>query len=121
MADLTIFQMFRQTVDRFGDRKALGFKQGGSHQFYTYSELWNRVMAFRRGLWTLGMRKGDRIAILSENRVEWAIADLAAQSVGVVTVPIYATLPAAQVQYMVSDSAARILIASDKRQLAKAV
>ncbi len=121
MVDQTIHQMFRQTVERFGDRKALGSRQDGAYHFYTYTEVWARVSAFRRGLWALGMRKGDRIAILSENRAEWAIADLAAQSMGVVTVPIYSTLPAAQVQYLVGDSAARILIASDKKQLAKAV
>jgi long-chain acyl-CoA synthetase len=121
MFDRTIYQVLRETVERFGPRPALGYKRGSEYDYVTYSQLGDRVRAFRRGLAALGITKGDRIALLSENRCEWAITDLAAQSLGVVTVAIYSTLPAQQVQFLVADSAARVLIVSDKKQLAKAL
>jgi long-chain acyl-CoA synthetase len=113
--------MLKETVERFGDRQALGRKAGAEHAYITYSELWRQVREFRRGLAALGLTKGERVAILAENRPEWAITDLAAQCMGAVTVPIYSTLPAAQVQYLVADSTAKILVVSDKKQLAKAL
>jgi long-chain acyl-CoA synthetase len=121
MDDRTIYQVLRESIERFGSRRALGVKAGKEYSYLTYDELWDRVRQLRRGLTVLGVKKGDRIAILSENRPEWAMTDLAAQSLGVVTVPIYSTLPPAQVQYMVADSAARVLVVSDKKQLAKAL
>ena len=120
MADLTIYQVLRESCRNFGSRNALGFKKDKEYGYITYSELWERVSRFRAALYSLGLRKGDRLAILSENRPEWAIADLAAQCMGVITVPIYSTLPMQQVRYIVSDSAARVLVVSDKKQLAKA-
>lgn len=121
MPDRTIYQALRETVEKFGHRPALGYKRGKQYEYFTYSQVWDRVRGFRRGLAALGVKKGDRIALLSENRCEWAIVDLAAQSLGVVTVAIYPSLPTLQVQYLVADSAARALIVSDETQLAKAV
>src|SRR5438477_10914876 len=101
--------MLRETVEKFGDRRALGRKDGKEYVYLTYRELWEKVLALRKGLVALGIAKGDRIAILSENRPEWAITDLAAQGLGVITVPIYPTLPAVQVEYLVADSGAKAL------------
>jgi long-chain acyl-CoA synthetase len=121
MDDRTIYQMLRDSVEKFGPRRALGYKASDDYRYLTYAELWERVRSFRRGLAALGVKKGDRIVLLSENRAEWAVTDLAAQSLGVVTVAIYPTLPTEQVQYLVTDSAARVLVVSDKKQLAKAL
>ncbi|MEM0963865.1 MAG: long-chain fatty acid--CoA ligase, partial [Bacteroidota bacterium] len=63
---------------------------------------------------------GDRVAILSENRPEWAIADLAAQTIGAVTVALYTTVPASQVAFIVRDSGAKVLVVSTGLQLRKA-
>src|SRR5262249_24390743 len=63
--------------------------------------------------------KGDRIALLSENRPEWAISDLAAQALGLVNVSLYPSLPAEQIAYIVRDSGARALVLSDAKQRAK--
>ncbi len=120
MADQTIYQVLRETCRNFGSRNALGYRKDKEYRYITYADLWERVRRLRAALHSMGLRKGDRLAILSENRPEWAIADLAAQSMGVISVPIYATLPTSQVRYIVSDSAARILVVSDKKQLAKA-
>jgi long-chain acyl-CoA synthetase len=118
----TLYAMFRETVRLHGDRPAVRFKRRKETEYtsYTYAELDQRVQEFRRGLDALGLRKGDRVALIShDNRVEWAIADLAAQSLGIVTVPIYGSLPAAQVSYYVRDSNARAIVVSDAKQRSK--
>ncbi len=66
-----------------------------------------------------GIRQGDRVAILSENRPEWMMADFASLLLGVVTVPIYATLTAEQTAYILRDSGARIIFLSSEMQLQK--
>ena len=118
----TLYAMFRETVRLHGDRPAVRFKRRKEPDYtvYTYRELDEKVQAFRRGLDALGFSKGDRVALIShDNRPEWAISDLAAQSLGLVTVPIYGTLPAAQVAYYVRDSNARGIVVSDAKQRAK--
>src|SRR5947209_12235813 len=117
----TLYQMFQDTTALHGDRHAAGFKIGKAAEttYYSYTELDRKVRAFRRGLDALGLVHGDRIAILSENRVEWAITDLAAQSLGLVTVAPYVSLPAEQVAYIVRDSEAKAIVVSDTKQLAK--
>lgn len=120
MEEGTIYDMLRQSVERFGPRWALGWKESGEYHYLTYAQLGERVRAFRRGLAALDLKKGDRIALLSYNCMEWAVADLSAQSLGVVTVPIYHTLPTPQVEHIVRDSAARVLLVENDKQLTKA-
>jgi long-chain acyl-CoA synthetase len=66
-----------------------------------------------------GMGRGERVAILSENRVEWTIADFASLLLGAVTVPVYATLTAEQTAYILRDSGARVIFVSTETQLQK--
>ena len=96
MVERTIYQMFLETVQAHGEGNAVGFRpnKGAEYTYWTYRALNDKVRAFARGLDALGLRKGERIALIShDNRVEWAITDLAAQYLGLVTVPIYGTLP----------------------------
>jgi long-chain acyl-CoA synthetase len=117
----TLYQMFQETVRQHGARRAVGFRatKGADTTYWTYRELDERVRRFRRGLDALGLRKGDRIALLSENRVEWAVTDLAAQSLGLINVAPYSSLPAQQIAYIVRDSGARALVLSDSKQFKK--
>jgi long-chain acyl-CoA synthetase len=78
-----------------------------------------RVMAVSGALRRWGVSKGDRVAILSENRPEWTIADFASLLIGAITVPIYATLTAEQTAYMLRDSGARVIFLSSETQLQK--
>jgi long-chain acyl-CoA synthetase len=80
-----------------------------------------QVAAVAGGLRTWGIGKGDRVAILSENRPEWMIADFASLLIGGVTVPIYATLTAEQTAYILNDSGARVVFVSSEAQLQKIV
>lgn len=117
----TLYRMFLETVAAYGDRPALSFRCGKAADYtcWSYTELGSRVRGFAAGLHALGLRRGERIALLSDNRAEWAVADLAAQALGLVTVAPYATLPAAQVADILADSGARLLILSDAKQRAK--
>jgi long-chain acyl-CoA synthetase len=78
-----------------------------------------RVVNLSRALRKCGVSKGDRVAILSENRPEWTIADFASLRIGAVTVPIYATLTAEQTAYILRDSGARVVFLSSETQLRK--
>ena len=81
-------------------------------------ELFDRIRDFSLGLGALGVEPGDRVAILSDSRPEWVVADLAALTAGAVSVPIYPTLPEAQVRYILADSGARVVVVADDEQAA---
>src|SRR4051812_5487219 len=74
-----------------------------------------RVRAVALGLSSLGVRKGDRVALLSENRPDWSVVDLAILSLGAVNVPIYTTQAPDQVRFILEDSGARLLFVSGKK------
>ena len=119
----TINTRFAEAARKYSDRPALSSKPSGSKEWQTltYSQVAEQVRAVAQGLRALGVGKGDRVAVLSENRPEWAIADLATLAAGGVTVPIYPTLPAAQVAHILSDSGAKAVIAENAKQMAKAL
>ena len=83
------------------------------------AELYRGVVGVARALESWGVGKGDRVAILSENRPEWTIADFAALSLGAVTVPVYSTQTADQTSFVLNDSGARVIVVSTKHQLEK--
>lgn len=82
-------------------------------------ELYRNVCGTARALRGWGIGKGARIAILSENRPEWTIADFAALLIGAVTVPVYSTLTDQQAAYILTDSGARVVFVSSDKQLQK--
>src|SRR5262245_38767666 len=77
------------------------------------------VESLALGLAALGVRRGDRVALLSENRYEWPISDLATLGQGAITVPIYPTLTAPQVRYILENCEARLCVVSTPAQLEK--
>jgi len=83
------------------------------------AEIYRNVVGISRALESWGIRKGDRVAILSENRPEWTITDFATLALGAVTVPIYSTQTAEQTAYILKDSGARVIAVSTKSQLEK--
>lgn len=80
-----------------------------------------KVIAIAHALETWGISRGDRVAILSENRPEWAAADFACLLLGAVVVPVYATLTGEQTGYILRDSGARAIFVSSEKQLRKIV
>ena len=112
--------MFEDAVQQYGNKPALAHKpRGGTYQDISYTEFGASVDAFSKGLNALGVQKGDRIAILSENRPEWAISDFGILKAGAVNVPMFSTLTAAQVGYILKDSGAKIICVSTEKQLEK--
>ncbi len=103
-----------RTVMQYKDR------QSGAWTPITWEALRGMVEAMMGYLHAQGVRPGDRIAILSENRPEWAVADIATQLLGAVNVSLYTSLPAPQVEYILKDSGARLLFVSTGLQLKKA-
>ena len=115
----TLNQLFFEAVSKYNRPDALQVKRGGAYQPISHTEVAERVRRAARGLSSLGVRRGDRVAILSENRPEWAIADFACLTTGLTDVPIYPTLPADQIAYMLKDSGAVAVFVSNKLQAEK--
>src|SRR5438270_3638246 len=97
------------------------FKQGANWVPISSRELYNRVMATARALSAWGIGPGDHVAILSENRPEWAVADFATMLLGAADVPIYPTLTEEQTLAILQDSGARLAFVSTLEQLKKIV
>ncbi|MEO8032930.1 MAG: long-chain fatty acid--CoA ligase [Acidobacteriota bacterium] len=98
---------------------AMKFKKGGRWVDVSSSELADKVRWFSSALRVLGVKSGDRVAILAENRPEWAMADFATLSINAVSVPIYPTLLAWQIEYILNDAGAVTIVCSTEEQLHK--
>ena len=94
-------------------------QDGGSWQPISSQQFASKVSGVVAALRSWGISKGDRVAILSENRHEWVVADMACLLLGAVVVPIYTTLTADQTAYMLRDSNARAIFVSMERHLEK--
>jgi long-chain acyl-CoA synthetase len=94
---------------------ALNYREDGKWFNIPAAAFVEKVKSVALGLAAIGVRPGDRIALLSENRPEWSIADLAILSLGAINVPIYTTQALEQVDYILSDSGARAIFISNRR------
>src|SRR5688500_17560288 len=115
----TLNKLFFDAVERFQKPEALLYKRDGAYRPISSRDLADRVRCVALGLQDLGVKRGDRVAILSETRPEWAVVDFACLSVGLTDVPVYATLPAEQIPYIVNDSGAVAIFTSTPEQAAK--
>jgi long-chain acyl-CoA synthetase len=116
----TLTQLFFGAVERHGGRPAaFRSKTQGRWQPITHREAAERVQNISLGLRALGVKPGDRVALLSENRPEWAFADYACLCARATDVPIYTTLPAKQAEYILRDSGTVAVFVSNDEQLAK--
>ena len=106
-------------AQRFPQRTALREKEYGIWQTHTWERLLGRVAALSRGLERLGLGRGDRVAILGDNRPEWVIAELAAQSTGAISLGIYQDSVAEEVRFLLEFAGARFVVAEDQEQVDK--
>ncbi len=118
MSFQTVNDIFYHVVERANDR-VMTFKQTVKWIPISTRELYRDVVGVARTLTSWGIGKGDRVAILAENRPEWAVTDFATLLIGAAVVPIYATLTSDQVAYILKDSGARVLFLSTAEQLQK--
>ncbi|HKM67938.1 MAG TPA: long-chain fatty acid--CoA ligase [Candidatus Acidoferrum sp.] len=118
MKDQTINDIFFSIVDR-GQERVMLYRDATHWVPISSREFYRRVAGMARALRLWGLAKGDRLAILSENRPEWAVVDFATLLLGGAVVPIYATLTAQQTAYILRDSGAKIVVVSTDKQLQK--
>ncbi len=118
MAIQTVCDIFYHAIE-YRKAEHLKYRKDGAWHAISSDQLKTAVEEVSAGLRELGVEKGDRVAILSENRPEWAFADLATQCAGAVDATVYPTLTAAQVQYILADSEAKLVFVSNATQAAK--
>ncbi len=99
------------SCEKWASKTAALYTIDGKFESITYRDFQQRIFQFAGALHHLGLKKGDCLALIAENCLEWAILDWAAQTLGIILVPIYPTLPKEQVSYIIKDSGSIILIA----------
>jgi long-chain acyl-CoA synthetase len=111
--------MFHRRVERSRARPALRYKAGGQWRSLSWAD-WDRAAReIAGGLVDLGLSPGDRMALVAQTRVEWALCDVGAMLAGAVVVPIYPSSTPDQIEHIVRDSGATLVIAEDPHQLDK--
>jgi long-chain acyl-CoA synthetase len=118
MSITTLNDIFFAAVERNLDR-ALLYRENGKWLPVSSREFGESIFDTARALRGWGIRKGDRVAILSENRPEWPIADMATLLLGAVTVPLYTTLTPEQTAFVLNDSGCRVIFVSSDLHLQK--
>ncbi len=115
----TLNQMFFGACEEYNQPNAFQFKRGGQYHPISHRTLLERVRHVALGLRAIGVKPGDRVAIVSENRPEWAIVDYGCLTGCLVDVPVYPTLPAEQIAYLLKDSECVAVFVSNAEQAAK--
>jgi len=121
LSETTIVHSFWRHVHSRPDQIALRVKRGGHYLDLTWGEFGRSVRSFAAALGAQGVREGDVVAILSNNRPEWAIADLAILTTGAISVSIYATNLPKDVAYVLNHSEAKLVVVEDRTQLEKII
>ena len=119
LSEKTMNDVFRNRAQKYGNRLAIEKKMNGVWQGATWGEYYDRARAVGLGLWSLGVRKGDMVSILSENRLEWLYTDMGSLGIGVCIIPIYPTLAAEEIEYIINNSESKVIIPENKTQLKK--
>ena len=117
--DGNLSRIFRQQAGKYGDRLAVEKRLQGEWQGWSWRQYYETSRAIGLGLYKLGIRKGDRVALLSENRLEWVASDLGIIGIGACTVPSYVTLQAAEVTYIIGNSGSKVFIAENGEAVQK--
>lgn len=115
----TMPKLFLAAVKKWGPRVALREKDFGIWQEITWEDYYRHVRDFALGLVDLGLTKGAKVCIQGENNLEWLFADIAIQASGGVTVGVYPTNPAKEIEYIVNDCEAEFFISEDQENVDK--
>jgi long-chain acyl-CoA synthetase len=115
----TLIELFFRAIDEIDKADAQLRETPEGWKPISHRRILEEVHTLSDALVELGIRRGDRVAILSENRPEWPLADYALLCTGALTVPVYPTLPANQVAHIIDHSGARLVFVSTAEQLEK--
>lgn len=119
MAYKNLADMFFQKRQTLASNTAYMYKKEGNWESVSFKDAVDRAEKISAGLASLNIGKGDRVAIISGNRIEWALSDYATMAIGAVLVPIYSSLLPDQVKYILDDSETDVVIVSDELQYEK--
>ncbi|HPU23638.1 MAG TPA: AMP-binding protein, partial [Candidatus Kapabacteria bacterium] len=120
MRYLTVPELFNKTCDKWGSSKvSFRYKQNDEWISLNYDQLRDKVFSLALAFMELGIHKGDKIGIASENRIEWIISSFAISLIGAIDVPIFPILTAKQEEYIFSHSEVSAIIVSNNFQLKK--
>jgi long-chain acyl-CoA synthetase len=108
ISEPTIGMLFERQARTLGERPFLREKQGSKWRAHSWAEVANAAGRMRAGLLRLGLKPGDRIAIIAENCPQWVIVDQAGLGLGATTVPLYTTISAEETEFILSDSQAAV-------------
>ncbi|MBZ0305224.1 MAG: AMP-binding protein, partial [Anaerolineae bacterium] len=117
----TLPKLLRENAARYPNRVALREKEFGIWQAITWKRYHERVRSFALGMHVLGFRRGDRIVVIGDNRPEWVISELAAQSLGGASIGVYQDSVPDEILYIVSQADARFVIVEDQEQVDKII
>ncbi|HWT91262.1 MAG TPA: long-chain fatty acid--CoA ligase [Solirubrobacterales bacterium] len=115
----TIADLLPKAAEQYGAKVAVRYKEGDQWVGKTYEEVRDVVRPLAFGLVTLGVEKGDRVAILGNTRPEWTYFDFAALSIGATVVPIYQTNSPEECRYVLENSDSKVVVVEDAEQLEK--
>jgi long-chain acyl-CoA synthetase len=115
----TVADLLPRAAELYGTKVAVKYKEGDQWVSRTFAEVAEIVRPLAFGLVTLGVEKGDRVAILANTRPEWTYFDFAALSIGATVVPIYQTNSAEECRYVLENSDTKVVVVEDAEQLGK--
>ena len=110
----TLPELFLKAANDFNRKDALCYKRGGEWRHISSTDMISRSQNIARGLYSLGLRKDDRAAIISANSPEWTLTDAGCQFAGVIDVPVYTTLTPESIAYILNDSGARVFFIQNR-------
>ncbi|HEX2671353.1 MAG TPA: long-chain fatty acid--CoA ligase, partial [Polyangiaceae bacterium] len=113
----TLVELWEQSTERHGPRELFGTKHNGAWHWITYAQFKLEVDALRSGLAALGIRQGDRVALIAGNRVEWAAAAYATFGLGATFVPMYEAQPLEDWAFILHDCEAKLVLGSNAEVL----
>lgn len=117
--ETSIGAVFQNRARKYQEKPCVAYKKDGSYADISWNDMNRMVKSLGRYLLTIGVKKGDRVAIFSPNRYEWWVADQAALAIGAADVPIYATNSAEEARYVLGHSGAGICFVASKEHLEK--
>jgi long-chain acyl-CoA synthetase len=118
-SERTVNDVFRNRVKKYGDRLAVEKKLRGQWHGATWNEYYERARSTGLGFLSLGIKKGQMVAILSENRLEWLYTDMGSLGIGACVIPVYPTLVSEEIEYILNNSESKVIVVENKNQLKK--
>jgi long-chain acyl-CoA synthetase len=115
----TLPQLLKRNAETIPDRPALREKDRGIWQTWTWSQYWQHVRDFAAGLAAMGFHRGDKLSVIGDNRPQLYVAQLAAQSLGGIAVPVYQDGIASELAYVLAHAEVSVIVAEDQEQIDK--